>query len=631
MRHASRRGLTRLSLFWKLLVPFLALMVIVGAFGLFVLVRDLSSRAQASVDRELARRSFDALAHVRDRELYLLESANFAANVEGMAAAAKAGDARAIERLLRSVLALKPEIGLVVLTDPRGVGSVELSRVEASGGISFGHDARWAEYAPVARVLARGDGMKASGFINLGGRRMFATAAPVCAARGGCALAGAAIVAIDAQALTAGSPGGSVAVYDVDGFRISTSGTTAPERAPREVPARHTGSVAGVETATLFAPFEVQGERSGTVAVSVPTGPEFSGVRGASTRLLLIVLLAMAGVVAVGALLSRSILGQVRPLVETHRALGRGDLAARAPVIGHDELAELAAGVNRMGEQLQASYETLEIRVEERTDEIRRLLRERTEFFAGMSHELRTPLAVILTQAEMLLVGSDDPTERSGASETIRASASELLELVNHILELARAEAGAMTVYVEQMRVDTLLRQLEPMFVRLGAAAEVDVEIYVAAPLLAVADRHRLREALVNLVDNAIKYTQPGGGVTVSAESDGDEHVRIAVSDAGVGIPEEVGDRVFEPFYRVPGTRPQRGQPSSGLGLALTRRSIEAQGGTVGWRRNTAGGTTFEVAIPAVSCGAGSGASSDTRSRRARVGDRRRRRRAPAC
>src|SRR5207245_1376570 len=103
-------------------------------------------------------------------------------------------------------------------------------------------------------------------------------------------------------------------------------------------------------------------------------------------------------------------------------------------------------------------------------------LRDRTEFFAGLSHELRTPLAIIITQAKMLL---DDAGGAAESGETIRASASQLLELVNDILNLARAEAGSIDVTLRTMRLQDLFADLTPMLVRLGAASEVDVQVRV--------------------------------------------------------------------------------------------------------------------------------------------------------
>jgi signal transduction histidine kinase len=336
------------------------------------------------------------------------------------------------------------------------------------------------------------------------------------------------------------------------------------------------------------------------MALSVPTAQAFATARGAGLRLALILFGAMAGVVAIGAALSRRILAQVRPLVETNRALGRGELEVRAPVLSSDELGELARGVNQMAEQLQASYETLELRVAQRTEEVQRLLKERTEFFAALSHELRTPLAIIRGQAKMML----DPTYPKGVKwvtqtgAVIDDSAAQLLSTVNDVLELARAESGRFELDVETIDLPDVVRGARPTIEGLTRANGLEIAVDVPDNLPPVrADRTRLREVIVNLVDNAAKYTPEGGAVDVSASARNGSVV-VSVSDTGVGIPPEAGELIFEPFFRVPGTKAQRGQASSGLGLALAKRIVEAQGGKITFESRPEAGTTFTFTLP---------------------------------
>jgi signal transduction histidine kinase len=314
----------------------------------------------------------------------------------------------------------------------------------------------------------------------------------------------------------------------------------------------------------------------------------------------LILFAAMIGIVAIGAGLSRFVLAQVRPLVETNRALGSGDLSARAPVLGDDELGELAAGVNQMADALQRSYETLEARVADRTAEVERLLRERTEFFTAVSHEFRTPLAVILGQAQML---GDPSFEKKAAwykqaSGVLADAASQLLDFVSDILEIAKTESGRIDLQLQDVRVDVLLREMRPTIERLAATGEVRATVRIPRKLPPVrADAARLRQIVLDVVDNAVKYTPPGGSVRVVAAHSGDT-VDITVFDTGIGIPAAEADRVFEPFYRVPSATTQRGQPSSGLGLALVKGLVEAQGGSVTLDSTEGVGTTFTVTLP---------------------------------
>ena len=603
-----------LPLFAKLLVPFLTLMVFVGAFGVFLIVRDLGSRAEAALDQDLARRSLDARSLLRDRELYLLESVNFAANLEGGAAAIRTNDRATSARLLQSVLALKSDLALVVFTDKNGVGVAEFSRTAPGAAARRTDGTAWLDGGPVAEALRSRGGTKSSGFIEAAGREMLVIAAPVCSANPGCSSVGAAIVGLGVDELVtsargAGSSASSVtgpttgvALYDTTGRLLGRSGRVPGDPRERARDGRRTHSVDGVELATLDTPFDVQGARAGTIALSAPTAPAFSTVRGAGIRLALILLGAMLGVVAIGAALSKRILAQVNPLVETNRALGRGDLDARAPVLSSDELGELASGVNQMAEQLQASYETLELRVAQRTEEVQRLLKERTEFFAALSHELRTPLAVIRGQAKMML----DPSYPKGVkwvSDTGRAiddSAAQLLSLVNDILDLARAESGRMEIDLEPLELADVVSNVRPTIDGLARSGGLHIGVEVPTDLPPVrADRERLRQVIVNLVDNAVKYTPEGGRVDLSAKARNGS-VEVSVADTGVGIPPQSGDLIFEPFYRVRGTKPQRGQASSGLGLALAKRIVEAQGGTINFESTPDEGTTFTFTLPLV-------------------------------
>jgi signal transduction histidine kinase len=337
----------------------------------------------------------------------------------------------------------------------------------------------------------------------------------------------------------------------------------------------------------------------GTLAVTLPTAASFASARRAATRLAALLLLALSGVVGIGLLLTRGILAQVRPLVETNRRLGAGDLSARALVRGRDELGELADGVNHMAEQLEASVESLERRVEERTEEIRRLLRERTEFFAGLSHELRTPLAVILSESKLLIrparVAAADDIR--GTGRTINESAAQLLALVNGILDLAKAETGRIDADVTDLNLKTFAKGLSGTIERLARGGDLALEIDVPGSLPAArADAALLRQVVVNLFDNAVKYTPPGGRVGMRVRST-DDGVELEVWDSGVGIPAAAQERIFEPFYRVRGTSPQRGQASSGLGLAVTKRLVEAQGGSIRYASEAGRGSAFTVSL----------------------------------
>jgi signal transduction histidine kinase len=443
----------------------------------------------------------------------------------------------------------------------------------------------------------------------VGDRTILAIAAPVCSGAGGCARVGATIVGVGVDGIAVealrrgGAPAelqGGIAIFDRGARLVASAGdpsVTAMAAPAARVPVRVNQRLDGTSVTTLFTPLELGGRPLGTLAVSIPVEPNLASVRRTALGLGLMLLAAMAGIAVVGIIVSRLVLRQVRSLVTTNRALGRGELSARAHVLWNDEIGEVGTLLNEMAEQLQAMYETLEARVAERTEEVERLLRERTEFFASVSHELRTPLAVILRHAEMLL---DTEYRKNGrwsaqAGNALKDSGGQLARLIDDILQLAEAEAGAMAVDLGPVDIGGVIRDMRTTIEPLARAAGLKPSVRVPRDLpLALADEQRIRQIVLNLVDNAVKYTPEGGRVEVVVE----EHpgwVELRVADTGIGFPPDCGDRIFEPFYRVKGTEPQGGQASSGLGLAVAKRLVEAHGGRIAYRSTPGQGSTFTV------------------------------------
>lgn len=186
----------------------------------------------------------------------------------------------------------------------------------------------------------------------------------------------------------------------------------------------------------------------------------------------------------------------------------------------------------------------------------------------------------------------------NASARAIKTSGAHLLAVVNDILDLARAEVGGLDIEPCEVDFVQALEELGPTITGLARAGALELTMSIPSDLPNVsADPQRLREILLNLIDNAVKYTPPGGKISLIADvSDGS--VSISVRDSGPGIPKEVGDQIFEPFYRVKGTKVQKGRSSSGLGLALTKRLVEAHGGSIGYREGPGQGTTFTFTLP---------------------------------
>jgi signal transduction histidine kinase len=606
----------RVRIFWKLLVPFLVTILAVGATGAYLTVRYLAGRAEASLDRDILERSVTADSYLRDQELAMLESVRFAANVEGTPQALAAHDARAAERSLGSAVAVRRSLAVLAALDANGAELVSLTR-QPDGSFAPHAGTDWQGVPAVTDVLhgvvdAAGD--KHAGYVRTdGGRALFLVAGPV---RIGEQVVGAVVAALDADDVAHGAARrarATIALYDGGGARMAAS--AAAGFPSRVTPPTRSLRIRGHGHVLLEAPLVARGARVGTLAVRVAERGAFASVRGATFRLAALLVLAIAAIVAIGLALTRSIVTQVRAMVTTNRALGAGDLAARAPVVSGDELGELAQGFNQMAEQLEASYGELERRVAERTEELSRLYRElvtmsntRSEFFATVSHELRTPLFAIIANAELGAdpeLRPDDPEELGAYFATIDQAARLLLERVNEILELARAESEGVELHREHVPMGDVIEELRPTVAALARKSGLDLVIDVAPDLpLLDADASRLRQIVLNLVSNAVKYTAPGGEVRVSLRAAG-AFVELAVADTGAGIPAEIGDRIFEPYFQVEGIKAVGGQPSSGLGLAVTKRLVEAHGGTIGYTSAVDQGSTFVVRLPAVSIESG--------------------------
>jgi len=232
-----------------------------------------------------------------------------------------------------------------------------------------------------------------------------------------------------------------------------------------------------------------------------------------------------------------------------------------------------------------------------RVEEVERASKAKTEFLSRVSHELRTPLNAILGFGQLL--------DRQGPTETQRprirhilSAGKHLLGLINEVLDISRIEAGKLHLSVEPVAVaDTLEEALDLMRplaaerkIELRAEVEMDAAVYV------MADRQRFKQVLLNMLTNAVKYTPESGQVAVSYYSNGDNNIRITVSDTGPGIPAEKLGRLFMPFERLGAE--QSNVEGTGLGLALSQRLMHAMGGAIGVESSAPRGSKFWVELP---------------------------------
>lgn len=283
----------------------------------------------------------------------------------------------------------------------------------------------------------------------------------------------------------------------------------------------------------------------------------------------LIVATVVAVVVAIilSVVLTRRVLDPLEEMAAVAREIAAGRYDVRASVSSTDEVGEVAAAFNQMAENLQ------------RIEHLRR------QMVADVAHELRTPLTNIRGYLEALrdgLVSPDPETWESLHEETMR-----LAELVEDLLDLARAEAAGMSLELGSVDVRSLVETEVERFRPRFRSGELDLAVDVAEDAGSVqADGDKIARALGNLLENASQHTPAGGTVTVAASREG-SHVTLAVSNTGSHIAEHDLPHIFERFYRggksrARGAGDAEGRGGAGIGLAIVKELVEAHGGTVG-------------------------------------------------
>jgi two-component system phosphate regulon sensor histidine kinase PhoR len=230
--------------------------------------------------------------------------------------------------------------------------------------------------------------------------------------------------------------------------------------------------------------------------------------------------------------------------------------------------------------------------------EIRRLERIRRDFVANVSHELRTPVSIIRLNAETLLDGAlERPEVARKFLEAQMRNADRLAALVSDLLEISRIEAGTYEIHADFLRVAPIVERIVDSVQQIAEEKNMQVTCEVPPGLMAWADPQALEHVLLNLVDNAVKYTPAGGKIAVRVRAEG-ERVRIEVEDNGPGIEPRHRDRIFERFYRVDKGR-SREVGGTGLGLAIVKHLAEAMDGSVGVGPASPQGSIFWVVLAA--------------------------------
>ncbi len=228
----------------------------------------------------------------------------------------------------------------------------------------------------------------------------------------------------------------------------------------------------------------------------------------------------------------------------------------------------------------------------------------KSEFLSRMSHELRTPMNSILGYAQLMDMGELKPAHKKGVDHILK-SGKHLLDLINEVLDISKIEAGHISLSLEPIAICSLVREIMDVVSPMAAGEQITLETVTLDKLFVKADRQRLKQVLLNLVNNAIKYNRQNGFVKINCElteaaEKQNPTVRISISDSGGGISPEDMIKLFNPFERIGAEKTET--EGTGLGLAVAKKLIEAMHGTIGVESELGKGSTFWIELPQTEC-----------------------------
>lgn len=336
-----------------------------------------------------------------------------------------------------------------------------------------------------------------------------------------------------------------------------------------------TASGETIEARVLAAPSE-----EGPIVI---VGASLEEQNDAATRLTGALLLGGSGALTITTLIGWMVAGAALRPVERMRAEA-AEISADEPgrrlrvPDTDDELARLSTTLNEMLARLEQAIE------------------HERRFVDDASHELRTPLGILKTELELALRKARTPEELEAALRSAAEESDRLSSLAEDLLVLARSDHGRLPVRREEIDALELVREVTARFEPISHARDISIEIRGDTPTRANADPARLRQALSNLIDNALRHSPRGGSVVVRVDAN-DERLLLSIADDGSGFPTDFIDRAFEPFTRVDAARGRSGG-GAGLGLAIVKAVAESHGGSSVASNRPEGGAVVSIEVP---------------------------------
>jgi two-component system sensor histidine kinase BaeS len=346
----------------------------------------------------------------------------------------------------------------------------------------------------------------------------------------------------------------------------------------------HPGEIARPDEFNTGKPIQVNGETVGILLLNTPPNRnplEDEFIRRLSQSIYLSAIGTLLIAFILGAILSRTITRPIRELTKATHEMAGGKFGQQVPVRSRDEIGELTSSFNKMNDDLAHSFNL------------------RKQMTADIAHELRTPLSLIIGHAEAVHDGVLPPSKEN--FEIIREEADRLEQLVNDLRTLSLADAGELSVEFQPVEINKLLGDIKAHYMVRFNQKRIILDLDPASVTLRVKanlDPIRFSQVLMNILDNALRYTPEEGHVAISIKQDG-ERVEINIQDSGGGVTPEDAAHLFDRFYRADASRTRDSEAGgSGLGLAIAKSIVEMHKGKI-WAESEKGkGLKVIIQIP---------------------------------